>query len=754
MIPNLLRNLKNVGPFARSTADMMRAHWRILTAILVFSGVWMFLAGWLSIEQYRSRSQSLIGAASQVVSLQAYETAHDIDDDLARLRGIAVFLGKSQTVQEMLAPQAAGAPTAGKAQDEGSQFLANAAFFLGADAIWVMNAEGRCIASSNADLPESFVGGNFSDREYFLKATQGLCGEQYAVGKYSRTPGLYFSAPVKTDGAFLGAIATKMEIRDLAPWVNKYHSWVSDGKGVIILAQERGWEMRSLPGSEAGRMQDAQKMDAYANSGLLPLAIEPWGGDFPDLFRIDGRAEPFVIAKNPVPNSNFSIWIVEDLGTLATIRSDCLLLFFLSGPGGGMLLFLAGGIVLYGRNLVVARREALQASVAKGQFLATMSHEIRTPLNGVIGFSSLLLETRLEAEQRDYVGIILKSADSLLTIVNDILNFSKLESGKIELEEIEFFPREVIKDCLAIIRPEASRKKILTRLEFNPSCNSLLLGDVNRFRQILGNVLGNAVKFTEKGEVAVIASCLPGPSPSVEILVIEVRDTGVGMSPQQQGKIFDAFTQADASTTRRFGGTGLGLSISRRLTELMGGTIGVSSVPGKGSTFIIRLPFRIAKAPCPTLPPTLADAVTLQRVADLAETHPLEILLAEDQQINQRLFVLVLKKLGYHAGVVADGQAVLEAVHSHLYDVILMDVQMPVMDGCAATRTLRTTLPPDRQPWIIALTANVLEAEKERCLAAGMNDFLTKPLRQDMLIAALKRVRPIGDKEHNAVLSA
>lgn len=758
MIPNLARNLKHIGPFAKSTTEMMGVHWRVVSAMLLVAGIWILLSGGFAIRHYRARGEALLEHLTQEISLQAYETAHDIADDLNRLRGIASFLGKSQTVQDMLLPPGENTSdpltkSAGN-HGEGNRFLAKAAFFLGADAIWVMDAQGVCVASSNDDLPDSFIGGNFADREYFQKTAQGLCGEQYAVGRLSQTPGLYFSAPVKADGMFLGAIATKMEIRDLAPWVNKYHAWVSDGRGVIILARERNWEMRTLPGSETGQMPEDQLMQVYSKSDLLPLSIGPWGDDSPGLFRIDGRANPFVIAKNAVPNSNFTIWIVEEVTTIATIRADCLILFLLCGPGGALLLFLAGGLVLYGRSLVVARREALQASVAKGQFLATMSHEIRTPLNGVIGFSSLLLETRLGAEQRDYIGIIIKSADSLLAIVNDILNFSKLESGKVELEEMEFSPRDVIEDCLAIVRPEAGRKKILTRLEFDPPCHGLVLGDVNRFRQILGNILGNAVKFTEKGEVLVMASCLPGPSPSVELLVIEVRDTGVGMSPEQQAKVFDAFTQADASTTRRFGGTGLGLSISKRLTELMGGAVCVSSVPGKGSTFTIRLPFRIADPPRTPPPPTLADAVARRNIADMAETHPLRILLAEDQPVNQRLFALLLNRLGYHADMVADGQAVLDAVHSSVYDVILMDVQMPVLDGCSATRTLRTTLPADRQPWIIALTANVLETERERCLAAGMNDFLTKPLRQDVLVAALKNARPRAAKKQAPVLSA
>jgi len=736
MLSSLTTNTRNARPPANRIPVLVRAHFRILVGTVILAILWVLISGWIAMHQCSARSHSLIAQTSGELSIQAYEGAIDIASDLSRLRGIAAFLSENLTVKNMLDPTVHVPP----ASDAGNHFLAGAAFLLGTDILMVLDAQGICIASSNANLTESFIGGNFSQREYFLKAAQGLHGEQYAIGKRTHTPGLYFSSPVLVNGRFAGAVVAKMEVANLAQWVNKIPSFISDTRGVVILARDRKLEMRCLPDATIAQLSEAARIESYGRTDFAPLAVEAWGVSFPGLFRIGESRVPFAVSTQAVPNSTLSLWVTAELGALASIRSDCQSFFLLCGAGGSLLIFLAGGLLLYGRKLVLARAEALQASVAKGRFLATMSHEIRTPLNGVIGFSSLLMETPLDAEQRDFVGTIIKSGDSLLTLVNDILNFSKIESGKVELEEVIFPPLEVIRFCLDIVRPEAVRKQLRTRLEFIPPCPELACGDMNRFRQVLNNLLSNAVKFTSAGEIAVFVSCLASDASPVAIWSVEVRDTGVGITPEQQKIIFDPFTQADTSTTRKFGGTGLGLAISGRLVELMGGTISVSSVPGQGSAFTVRLAMgRVEEASLFPPAPTLAESVTVRNVANMEKNHPLSILLAEDHSINTKLFLLLLKRLGYHADSVSDGKAVIEAMHANSYDVILMDIQMPIMDGCAATRALRSTFPEDRQPWIIALTANVLETEKMRCFEAGMDDFLTKPLQQDALVTALKK---------------
>ncbi len=387
-------------------------------------------------------------------------------------------------------------------------------------------------------------------------------------------------------------------------------------------------------------------------------------------------------------------------------------------------------------ELSEARDVAEAASRFKSALLASTSHEIRTPMNGIVGMVELLLKSPLNERQRQYAEAINHSSEALLGVIDDLLDLAKIEAGKLTLKEVDYSPREVAERVVAILEPRAKGKDLELGVDVDPEVPPWLRGDAGRLRQVLLNLVGNALKFTEAGKVEVVLEREAGRDGAEPSLRFAVRDTGIGIAERDQENLFQPFSQAANSSSRRLTGTGLGLAISRQLVELMGGEIGMKSALGEGSTFFFRIPLEIGKAPEENA--ELASGVGAEAPGP-ARNRQLRILVVEDNKINQLVLSQMLKSLGYPHDIAEHGVEALSFLARETYELVLMDCQMPELDGYETTQRIRSAENDGEHLTIVALTAHATHGEREKCLAAGMDDYLAKPLRQKQLVATLDR---------------
>jgi signal transduction histidine kinase/CheY-like chemotaxis protein len=416
------------------------------------------------------------------------------------------------------------------------------------------------------------------------------------------------------------------------------------------------------------------------------------------------------------------------------------------GVAAAMLLLFAAFALFYFRSVLageaarraarasaVARDLAVEASSAKSMFVATVSHELRTPLSGMIGLTDLLLDTELESQQREYVHLAHSAAEGLLVVVGDILDFAKIEAGKIALDEADFSLADTIIEACAMLQITARGTGVALDLNIDPDLPPSLRGDRARMRQVVTNLVANAVKFTDRGNVTVTASAIPVAD--AWRIRVEVTDSGIGIEPDALAQLFQPFAQADNSTSRKYGGTGLGLTISARLIEAMGGEIGASSEPGSGSTFWFELTLAEGSANGQVRPSVLE----LSTLASRSDAGAERILVADDNEINRIVAVSLLETAGYAADSVCDGSEAVLALEQTRYAAVLMDCQMPVLDGYAAAREIRRLENGHSHVPIIALTAYSMPGDREKCMAAGMDDYLNKPVTAEVLAETLAR---------------